>query len=102
MPKEKIPYDYFLLPTIDAYYKAGAKEKGSEVLGQLLDTKEGDLKYFFGFKGKKANSVANDRNRARAVTREIEKVARQNGDKEVEERAKSLFEDYYQQAYMQP
>jgi len=32
MPKEKVPYNYFTISIADAYYSAGNKEKGDEIL----------------------------------------------------------------------
>jgi hypothetical protein len=36
IPDRTIPYNFFVIPVAEAYYRAGAPEKGNEVLSTLL------------------------------------------------------------------
>lgn len=45
-PENKFPYDFYMIPWADNYYKAGANEKGEEVLRSIAKRYEDDLGYY--------------------------------------------------------
>ncbi|MGE0088978.1 MAG: DUF2723 domain-containing protein [Bacteroidales bacterium] len=46
-PHNCIPYDLFFLDVIEAYYRAGAKDKGDKYAAEFADITEKELNYYF-------------------------------------------------------
>jgi tetratricopeptide (TPR) repeat protein len=46
MPNERIPFGYFMVPVIEAYYQLGEIEKANRYLEILSDSNEEELRYF--------------------------------------------------------
>jgi hypothetical protein len=95
IPPESVPYNYFVLGIAEAYLQAGATEKGLEILNGTYDVIEQNLDYFFRFKGDKAIMVDDMRKHYLSMSHETKEVARRNAQKEMEEKAEALFNDYY-------
>ena len=47
MPEENFPYNFFIVPISESYYKAEGFEKGDTLLNRLLDIAEENLNYYF-------------------------------------------------------
>ena len=47
MPEHNVPFNFFLLPVAEGFYKAGNSEKGNELVRRLADIYEKELMYFF-------------------------------------------------------
>lgn len=50
MPEKNIPYNYFILPIVDVYYKLGKKDKAGAVAKSLLNNYYADMKYYNSFR----------------------------------------------------
>ncbi len=96
IPDNVIPYDFFLVPVADAYYKAGATDKGDEILKILMRHTMDELYYFFTFTGKRAEEVDLQRQQKLAMMREISQVAMENRRSGIGNEAGNIFEQYYQ------
>lgn len=96
VPPEKIPYNYFMLPIIEVYYKTGERDKGKAVLSKTLETAEEELKYFNSFTGSKAKGIEKELQRSVLMMREIGSLAREYNEKEIADKAQKMFELYYQ------
>lgn len=96
IPDNVIPYDFFLVPVADAYYKAGATKKGDAILGTLLQSTLDELYYYFTFTGQMAEEVDLQRQQKLAMMREISQVAMENGRSGIGNEAGNIFEQYYQ------
>jgi tetratricopeptide (TPR) repeat protein len=46
MPEHNVPYDFFLLPVLEAYYKAGGTEKANAIVKRLVEVYDENLQYF--------------------------------------------------------
>ncbi len=95
MPPQSLPYNYFTLDIAEAYLRAGATEKGMEILNGMLDLTRQNLDYFFRFEGTKALMVDNLRKHHLSMSHEIRELARRTGHKELETSAEELFDSYY-------
>lgn len=71
MPYEVIPYNYFIVPVAQAYYRAGAAEKGNEIVRKLFDRYEDDLQYYYSLKGELAKSIDPDKQQAMAILQRV-------------------------------
>lgn len=98
MPQKNIPYNYFILPVAEAYFKLDMTNEGTALLKELAKIYEDDLKYYFRFKGKMAESIDTERQQAMAVMQRLGQVARMYKQetlaKELEEKFKKLGESY--------
>jgi tetratricopeptide (TPR) repeat protein len=94
MPKKNIPYNYFLMPVAEVYYKLGMTNEANELLKEIANIYEDDLKYYFRFKGKIAESIDSEKQQAMAVMQRVGQIARMNQQenlaKELDERFKKL------------
>lgn len=95
MPENVAPFNYFVLPLAEAYYAAGATEKGNAIVNRLIDIYESELVFYFNFKGNKANLVDADKQQALAIMDRIAKVCEKAEQKTQAARAKSIFDTYY-------
>jgi hypothetical protein len=50
MPDHQVPFNYFMLPLIELYYKTGNSEKGEAIAKVMLDKYESELDYYLGLK----------------------------------------------------
>ncbi len=46
MPHNRVPYGYFAIPIIEAYYKLGDTEKANGILLKMSDSNEEEVRYF--------------------------------------------------------
>jgi hypothetical protein len=98
MPRKNIPYNYFMLPVAEVYYKLGMNNEANELMKAIANIYEEDLKYYFRFKGKLAENIDSEKQQAMAVMQRIGQVARMNKQetlaKDFDERFKKLSAGY--------
>lgn len=98
MPRKNIPYNYFMLPIAEVYYKLGMNNEANDLLKAIANIYEEDLKYYFRFKGKLAENIDSEKQQAMAVMQRIGQVARMNKQetlaKDFDERFKKLSSGY--------
>jgi len=94
MPERNVPFNFFMLPIADTYYKAGAPAKANALVKKLADIYEDDLNYYFSLKAEHASSVDYEKQQAMSVLQRLVMVAKQNNQealsKELEARFKKL------------
>ncbi len=95
MPERNVPYNYFALFTAEAYYEAGAMDKGDEIVSRMVDIFEENLRYYFSFTGRRAGLVESQKQDALAIMQRMFFVTRQHGQEELSERAEQVFDTYY-------
>jgi hypothetical protein len=98
MPRKNIPYNYFMLPVAEVYYKLGMNKEAETLLKDIAAIYEEDLTYYFRFKGKLAESIDTERQQAMAVMQRLGQVARMNKQEklanELDARFKKLTTSY--------
>jgi hypothetical protein len=98
MPRKNIPYNYFMLPIAEVYYKLEMSKEANDLLKEIADIYEEDLKYYFRFKGKLAENIDSEKQQAMAVMQRIGQVARMNKQetlaKDLDERFKKLTQGF--------
>lgn len=75
MPNDAIPYNYFMLSLVEAYYRADAFEKGNALNNKLADIYEKEIVYFKQFNGEYQQSVQEDLQRSFAVLAQLGRLA---------------------------
>jgi hypothetical protein len=77
MPKENIPYNYFMLPIVECYYKAGETTKGNKLAQELADIYTDDMQFYLTLKGKDSESVDNEKQQCMGVLQRILMMTKQ-------------------------
>jgi tetratricopeptide (TPR) repeat protein len=57
MPESVVPYDYFTVPLINGYYRAGETARANAIAEKLYKNVTDDLAYFFSFPDKDLKSM---------------------------------------------
>ncbi len=79
MPRKNIPYNYFMLPIAEVYYELGMNNEANQLIKDIANIYEADLKYYFSLKGKSADSVEPEKQKALDVFQFMTQIARMNG-----------------------
>ncbi len=95
MPEDNVPFNTFVLPLAEAYYKAKQYEKGDMILYRLLEIQDENLKYFFAFSHKNAQKIENEKGYAMAITNRIVQIADNFDRTELHKQAENIFKEYY-------
>ena len=90
-PNSKIPFDMYMLPFAEVYYKAGAAVKGSDIASKLADIFEANIKYYSSLKPKFASYYQKDREQAVMVLRRLEQLAKEYKQDELSKRLGAYF-----------
>ncbi|MFH0866933.1 MAG: DUF2723 domain-containing protein [Bacteroidota bacterium] len=95
MPETSVPFNYFVLPVAEAYYRAGATEKANKIISRLTELFAQDLEYYFAFKGDLAKGVTSNQEQSLAIMNRIAVVTKNNSQDSLSAKAKEYFEKYY-------
>jgi hypothetical protein len=95
MPETSVPFNYFIMPIADAYYKAGATEKANNIIKRITELYAQNLEYYFAFKGSLAKTVSSDREQSLAVMNRIVLITKNNKQDSLSATAKESFDKYY-------
>ncbi len=94
-PEKSVPYNYYEYLIGEAYYKAGAFEKGNKIMNRLSDLYEQELAYYFTFKGNKTESVSYHKEQALAIMNRVAQATLLYKQDAATKKAKDIFEKYY-------
>ncbi len=95
MPDENIPFNYFVTPLAEGYYKIGDLEKGNEINLRLIEIFEEQLDYYFDFPDKFQKKYDFEKQQNLALLQRIGQIAEQFNQEEVAIRASEVFEEYF-------
>ncbi len=93
MPSEVAPYDYFMIPVIDAYYKIGETEKANEYLTALSDITEKELRYFLSLDRKYAEEVDYEKQIRMHTMQELIRLSSRSGKAELFDKMQQIFQE---------
>ena len=71
IPERNVPYDYFMLTSVELYYRAGEYEKGNAIVRSLVDRYADDLTYYLSLKGSHRKSINDDSERAKYILQQL-------------------------------
>jgi tetratricopeptide (TPR) repeat protein len=97
LPEHNVPYDFFMLPIAEAYYKCGAIDKANEIIRKLSGTYERELNYYFSLEDE-YRSVKNNAQRAMSILYRLVNVTQQYKQEELHKEVQAKF-DQLQQLY---
>lgn len=99
MPDKTIPYNYFVLPVAEGYYRLDQKDKANAIVKRLSEIYTGDLDYYLSLKGAYSKNVATETQQAMAIFQRLASVTKNfNQDelnKELTEKF-TRFQEIYQ------
>ncbi len=95
MPDELVPYNYFILPIADGYYKLGANDKANKIVERLLTYCEQELKYYYSFSAQKSANLEREKQQSLAVLQRIVQLTTTHNIDLLNKKATSIFNTYY-------
>ncbi len=95
-PDNKIPLSYDSFPAVEQYYRAGANEKGNEIIRTMADNSFGRLLYFLSLPENFAHAVQDEQNREMSFLQNMIILTRRykqtEVNKEIDDRLKALID----------
>ena len=93
-PNDKFPFDFYMIPWADNYYKVGATEKGNDLVNDLYERYVEDLSYYTSLDDRFATYYSDDIQEALAVLQRLGQLAREHGQNELaDEIDESLYDN---------
>lgn len=93
-PDSKIPFDMYMIPFIETYYKAGAPEKANIVAERLFEIYNENLEYYYRLNEPLRKYYETDYNQALGVLQQLSMMAKSNKQTELYDRIDSVFTDH--------
>jgi len=101
MPNSKLPYDLFVPPIAEAYYKCDQHDKANEIVKEHLAIINEDLVYYFSLSPELRQSVDYETRLSLQLAQDYIRITRTAEETELKEQAEEFFTLYYQR-YIQP
>ncbi|MFO7922969.1 MAG: DUF2723 domain-containing protein [Bacteroidales bacterium] len=95
LPKETVPYNYFIIPVIENYYLTGEFDKASAIAGQKAELLKTELNYYISLESNLQEYVEFEIQRALTVYQELLRVVSGN-DPDLEQEINTDLNSYYQ------
>jgi tetratricopeptide (TPR) repeat protein len=97
VPSNLVEPEYFSMELANNYFRAGATEKGLEVLNQAFEIFENDLGYFFSLDRKfvKTQGINEEIQRSIFYLQIMERTARNNGQTEFAQKVGEAMQGYF-------
>jgi hypothetical protein len=95
LPHETVPFNYMLIPVIEAYYKAGSTEGANELVAKMAEINKYELYYYFSVGPKFAPYVDYQKQRTMSVMQELVNLAETYEKGEFYENLKAEFEELF-------
>lgn len=93
MPNERIPFNYFMIPVIEAYYKIGETRLANAYLLTLSDLAEEELRYFLSLGRAHDEDLDYDKQVRLHIMQELTRLVMENQQEELIERQQQIFQD---------
>lgn len=78
LPENNVPYDYFILPVSEAYYRAGAADKANKLMTHLFALYEEEVTYLLRFNKDMMKGVASQLQQDSQIMMRISQVVKMN------------------------
>jgi hypothetical protein len=92
-PDNKIHFDYFMIPWADMYYKAGAVEKGNDLVNLLYNRYKEDLDYYTSLDKKFMQFYTDDIQESFAVLQRLSELAKENNQNNLSDEIRTYLYD---------
>ncbi len=95
MPDETVPYNYFVMPIAEGYYKIGETEKANEIYNRMIDIFAEQLDYYFAFSGNRKNLYNYEREQNLAMLQKLVQVSTRFKQDDIANKASEVFDIYF-------
>ncbi len=96
MPENRVPFNYFIIPVIEQYYRAGQIEKANKIVNSFFNTTQEDLRYYFTFRGDKAKSILYEKRVGIQIIGELARITEFFNQKELKEKLEASYNQFVQ------
>lgn len=97
LPHERVPYNFFVVPIIENYYRINAMEKGNEIARKLGEIAVDELTYYLNIEDRFAGSVDYPRRLNLHIMQELIRITNNYNQQDL---AKELEEQFQQLAVL--
>jgi hypothetical protein len=91
-PDSKVPFDMYMLPYAEIYYKAGDPAKAAQLLNRVAEIYTQNLDFYEAYSGKDQQYFEKDIQMSLGMIKRVADLAAANGQKELAARLDSLFQ----------
>lgn len=95
MPENNVPYNYFVVPLAEGYYRAGEVKKANALTDKLIRVFSDELQYFFSFTGAKTHLWEYEKQQNLAILQRIVEFTLEFNQQKLHDKARKSFETYY-------
>lgn len=95
IPDSKIPYDYFIIPVAEAYYKLDKTEKADAIMKRVLEIYHNNMTYYYGMDPEDTKAMERDIDMGMSVLDQVVKVLKRQNRTELHEQAQTTFDEFY-------
>lgn len=90
-PDSKIPFDFYMTPYAELYYKLGATEKANKLVNRLVDIYRQDLAYYASYPARQQEYFQSDIETALGTLRNMSRLSGEYKQDAISKHADSLF-----------
>jgi len=94
LPNSRVPFDYFMLPVIENYYKLGYTEKAGELVVQLSDVIAEELRFFLSAEKKFMDGLDYEKQIRMHIMQEIVRLTNTYEKNELYNRQLDIFQEF--------
>jgi len=91
-PDSKIPYDYYMVPFTEIYYKVGAPNKANAIVTRLIDIAGQDLNYYLSYPPDRLELFTSDIQTGLGTLQNVVRITANYHQQALSDKAKSLFD----------
>lgn len=95
MPENRVPFNYFIVPVIEQYYRAGQIDKANKLVNSFFNTSLADLKYYFSFSGSNADQIDYEKRVAIQILGELSRISGFFKQKELADKIDKSAQQFY-------
>lgn len=96
MPENRVPFNYFIIPVIEQYYRAGQIEKANKLVNSFFNTTQEDLRYYFTFRGDKGRSIMYEKRVGIQILGELARITDFFQQKELKDKIEASYNQFIQ------
>ena len=92
LPEKTVPYDFFMVPIMENYYKIGEIEKANAIAKRLADIALHDLQFYYN--DNVFGEYINEKNNALVIVRDVDRLTSMYQQEELRVFSDSIFQTY--------
>ena len=96
MPGSTVPYNFFVLPLADGYYKTGETKKGDEIVEKLYTLTSEDLAWLFSFPDADLKESDMELQQDLMTMQRLSAMVKENKRDALAQKSEACFDQYYQ------